>query len=229
MKKIFLIFAIFLSLPARADFVDDLHARFPMTSDAKVSKAFGNFYSVVRGNEVLFINEDLTILINGDVQDLKTNRSLTTTLRDAARPKIKVADLDLKDAIRIGTGSQRIYVFSDPDCPYCKRLEGELGKLVDVEVYVFPFPITALHPDAALVAQDIWCSADRASAWQSYLLKGVKPAKGTCSNPLDRNIALSKKYQIFGTPAIIFEDGKVIPGAVPASTIMAQLATYKAK
>lgn len=204
-----------------------LAQKFPMTADAVVKKAFGDFYSVVRGNEVLFVKEDLAILINGEVMDLQANRSLTGELRNAARAKINVAELDVRDAIKIGSGADVLYVFSDPDCPYCRQVETELGKLQDVTVYVFPFPISGLHPNAAALAESIWCSGDRASAWRAYLIEGKQPAAATCANPIDKNIAAAKRFQLFGTPALVFSDGFVIPGAVPASVITAQIAASK--
>lgn len=231
MRALFIALALTACTQARADFLQDLHAKFPQTKDAVVRKSFGDFYSVVRGNEVIYINADLTILINGDVVDLKANRSLTNTLREANRPKFDPADLRAAemDAIRMGAGSRRIFVFSDPDCTFCRQLQGELGKLQNVAVYILPFPLTGLHPNAASIAENIWCSTDRTAAWNAYLLRGLKPDDKSCNNPLARNAALAAKYRVLGTPAIVFDDGSVVPGAVPASTIEARLASLAKK
>jgi thiol:disulfide interchange protein DsbC len=216
---------------AKADFLQDLHAKFPPTKDAIVKKSFGNFYSVVRGNEILYINEDLTILINGEVIDLKENRSLTNALREANRPRFSASDLRAAepDAIRMGTGGRKVFVFSDPDCPYCQQLQGELGKLRNVSVFMLPLPLAALHPNAPATAQSIWCADDRAAAWNAYVLRGVRPNDRSCDNPLARNAALAAKYRVMGTPALVFEDGSVLPGAVPASTIEARLSALAKK
>jgi thiol:disulfide interchange protein DsbC len=224
MRLLFIVLSLtFCAGQAHADFLQDLHAKYPQTKDAVVKKSFGDFYSVVRGNEVIYINEDLSILINGDVVDLKNNRSLTSTLREANRPRFDMADLREGDAIRFGSGKRRIFVFSDPDCPFCRQLQAEVGKLQNVSVYVVPYPLAGLHPNATATAESIWCAPDRAAAWDAYLLRGVKPDEKSCSNPLERNAALGAKYRILGTPAIVFEDGTVIPGAVPASAIEARL------
>jgi thiol:disulfide interchange protein DsbC len=224
MRALLTALALSCCAQARADFLEDLHARFPQTRDAVVRKSFGNFYSIVRGNEVLYIDEDLRILINGDVVDLRDNRSLTGALREAARPRFDPAQLREADAIRFGSGRRRLFVFSDPDCPFCRQLQGELDKLQDVSVYVLPLPLSALHPNAAAIAEHIWCAPDRAAAWNGYLLRGLKPAGKSCPNPLARNAALAARYRVLGTPAIVFEDGSVIPGAVPAPAIEARLA-----
>lgn len=229
MRAFVLALALAWSSQAHADFLQDLHTKFPETKDAVVKKSFGNFYSVVRGNEIVYINDDLSILINGDVVDLKANRSLTTSLREANRPKFKPGDLREGDAIRLSSGRRRIYVFSDPDCPFCRQLQSELVKLDNVAVYVLPLPLAGLHPNATAIAESIWCAPDQAAAWNGYLLRGTKPAAKSCANPLERNAALASKYQVFGTPAIVFEDGSVIPGAVPVATIEARLAALAKK
>ena len=231
MRALLLSLALACTTQAKADFLQDLHAKYPQTHDAVVKKAFGNFYSIVLGSEVIYINEDLTILINGDVVDLRENRSLTNTLRDANRPRFAPADLRAAkaDAIRLGDGSRKVFVFSDPDCPYCRQLQGELGKLRNVSVFVLPLPLASLHPNAAAIAEGIWCTTDRTVAWNAYLLHGLKPAARKCSNPLERNAALAAKYRILGTPAIVFQDGAIVPGAVSASTIEARLAALATK
>jgi len=252
MKKLIILFiALLASTAARADFLNDLHKRFPQTQGAKVEKAFGNFYSVVQGGEILFVNEDLSILINGEVIDLVKNRSITQDLRESGRPKVPVSELNLKDAIKFGNGPDKIYVFSDPDCPYCRQLEREFDKLQGVTIYIFPFPLVSLHPNAANVSESIWCSSDRAAAWHNYVgrtaetgattaggkpvpqmfrnkkdaISELKPAH--CDNPILRNLAVGEKYQLLGTPAIVLSSGRVIPGYVPAARLQAEIEKAK--
>ncbi|CAE6841756.1 DsbC family protein [Paraburkholderia aspalathi] len=231
------------ALLAHAGFSEDLVKRFPAAQGAKIEKAFPGFWSVVKGSEVFFVRDDMSVLISGNVIDLKTNHSITNDLEEANRPKIDVAQLDTKDAIKFGSGSRRLYVFSDPDCPYCRMLEGSLTKLTDVTVYIFPFPLAQLHPNAPGVAEAIWCQADRVQAWHDYqnmaqLVKAdallpawhdylhahKQPEQPVCDNPIARNLAFGEKWHLNGTPALVFEDGTLIPGAIPAERITAQLA-----
>lgn len=212
---------------ARADFIEDLVRRFPMAQGAKIEKAFPGFYSVVKGGEVIFVRDDLSILINGDVVDLKENKSLTAQIREASKPKLNVAKLNTKDAIKFGSGKNKLYVFSDPDCPYCKQLENDLSRLQDTQVFVFPYPLTTIHPNARVIAESIWCSPNKQAAWKDYLLEDKKPKFATCDNPISRNLVFGEEHQIQGTPALIFEDGTVIPGAIPLARIEAQIAAAK--
>jgi len=229
MRALLLALGLLCTVQAHADFLQDLHAKYPQTRDAVVEKAFGNFYAIVNGNEIVYINEDLSILINGDVVELKTNRSFTSSLRERHRPKFDMAELKEADAIRIGNGTRKLFVFSDPDCPFCRQLQVELNKLQNVSVLILPLPLTELHPGAGAVAESIWCAADRAAAWNGYLLRGISPVPKSCETPLQRNAALATRHRVAGTPALVFEDGSVVPGAISSSTIEARLAALTRK
>lgn len=214
---------------AKADFMGELVAKFPSVKGAKVETAWPGFHSVVRGQEVLFVKDDLSILVNGDVVDLNAGISLTKQLREANKPFVDVTKFDVNDAIHLGTGSSKVFVFSDPDCPFCKQLQHELEGLKNTQVLIFPFPLVSLHPGAAAVAESIWCNQDRTKSWNDYVLKGIQPPSAQCSNPIGRNLALGEQLQIQGTPAIFFEDGSMVPGAIPLARIEAMVAQANAR
>ncbi|PTT93025.1 thiol:disulfide interchange protein [Pelomonas sp. HMWF004] len=205
------------------DFKDRLVKKFPQTADAKIAPAWPGFHSVVRGEEVLYFNEDLTIMVAGDVIDLKRNASMTNEIRQANRPKISLKDLPLGDSIKLTSGTRKLYIFADPDCYYCRKLEKEFPELRDVEIRIFPFPLEGIHPGASKVTESIWCASDRAAAWNAYFALSQKPQDATCPNPIIRNTALAQKLRIMGTPALIFEDGTLIPSAISAAQINAKL------
>jgi thiol:disulfide interchange protein DsbC len=206
-------------------FLETLQRRFPNTQGAIVTRAMPGYWAIVKDDQVVFIDDALTVLVTGDVVDLKTNQSLSAKLLEAQRPKVSVASIPLNNAIQFGAGSRRLVVFSDPDCPHCKRIEHELAQLKDVSIYVLPYPITQLHPEASERARAIWCSDKPAQAWREYLLEGRMPAqfKADCRAPLAENLALGAKWRITGTPTLVFDDGTVMPGAATAARIEAQL------
>jgi thiol:disulfide interchange protein DsbC len=213
--------AIAVIFPANAGVKEDLYERFPSTRGAIVEPAFPGFHSVIRGGEVLFVRDDLSIMINGDVMDLKTQTSLTETIKAAHKPKVDPTALPVADAIAFGSGEKKLFVFSDPDCPYCQQLEKSLAQLEDVKVFIFPYPLVTLHPNAKSISESIWCSKDKAKAWRDYLLLGKKPTGAACPTPIERNLALGDQLKVQGTPALIFEDGTVVPGAISLERIQA--------
>jgi len=168
------------------------------------------------GNEIRYTDPTGSFLIEGEIFDLKAKKNLTEE-RVTQVNRIDFATLPFKDAVvwKNGNGKRRIAVFADPNCGYCKRFEKGLQELKDVTVYTFLIPI--LGGDSPEKSKAIWCSKDSANAWLNWMLKGEQPAKptGTCDDAaIERNLALSRKIHVNGTPAILLEDGNRIPGAV---------------
>lgn len=175
------------------------------------------------GTRILYTDEQAQYLIIGNVLDARTETNLTE-LRMRKLNAIRFEELPLAQAFKIvrGKGTRQLAYFSDPRCPYCKRFDKELTQVDDVTVHVFLIPIIA--PDSAAVSAAVWCSPDRAKAWLDLMLKDVQPtAKGNCETPLDKNIALSRKHRITGTPTLIFADGQRVSGWMPAARLSKML------
>ena len=181
------------------------------------------------GNKIVYIDAAGVHLFNGHLFDVESHHDLTADrLEDIAHVNVK--ELPLADSFSVvhGTGKREIYVFEDPDCPYCRKLEEELPKVNDLTIHVFLFPLTSLHPHAYEHALGIWCSKDRAKAWADKMLKGVDPPPGKCDNPLDRNIALGDKMHVDGTPTLILANGHPHSGTVTAPELEQMLAVAAA-
>ncbi len=184
------------------------------------------------GNQLLY--SDATgehIFINGSLIETKTRTDLT----EARMDKLLAIDFDklpLKDAmvIKQGSGARKLAVFVDPNCGYCKRFERDLVTLKDVTIYTFLLPI--LGPDSNVKSRDIWCAKDAAKAWRAWMIDNVAPPKaaGGCDVAgIERNLELSRKHRITGTPAVFFEDGTRKPGALPPEQVEKLLAAAAKK
>jgi len=197
-----------------------------------VTKApFLGLYEVYMGGDILYTDEKVNYLIVGDVYDAKSAepRNLKEE-RLAKLNAIKFADLPLEQAFKVvkGNGKRQLAYFSDPNCPYCKRVEKEFSSLNDVTLHVFLYPI--LSADSAAKSKAVWCSPDRAKAWNDLMMNGVEPKAGaTCDTPIEKNLALGQKHRITGTPTLIFENGVRLPGAAPAEKINQLLAEASKK
>jgi thiol:disulfide interchange protein DsbC len=221
-----------LALPGEADIRKVISAKYPGADISAVSKTpYGGLYEVVIDGDVIYATADGKYLFVGNVVDTATKRNLTAA-RMAKLQEVKWDSLPFSQAIKIvkGDGSRRLAVFSDPDCPYCKRFENELTKVDNVTIYTFLTPIASLHPGAINVAKQIWCEKDRVTAWHDYMLKAEKPkATASCNNPVDENIALSNQLKVSGTPTLIFENGQRVAGMVPADKLETLLTAAKAR
>ena len=176
-------------------------------------------YEINIGNDVVYTDSAARYLIQGEIVDLKTGINLTEQ-RSNDLNRIRWADLPLNDAVKVvkGKGTRQLAIFVDPNCGFCKKLEKSFQQLDDVTIYNFLIPI--LSADSLTKSQQIWCSSDKASAWTNWMVNGqALSGKTDCATPLDRNLALAKKWGITGTPAIFFADGSRIAGAVPLAQI----------
>ena len=129
-----------------------------------------------------------------------------------------------------GNGARRIAIFSDADCPYCARLETELKNIDNVTIYTFLYPIDQLHPDSARKSRMIWCAPDKVKAWDAFFASGTLPENsGDCDNPITATRELGQKMRVNATPTLVFADGSVIPGALPAQRLEAEITQGEAR
>jgi thiol:disulfide interchange protein DsbC len=197
-------------------------AKFPKAQVQSVTKLpYLGLYEIVVEGEVLYADENFEYLIDGSIISIKTMSNLTEQ-KKRKLSAIPFADLPFEYAFKKvkGNGERKVAVFSDPDCPFCKRVEGDLAKLDNVTIYMFLYPIESLHPNAPDMSKRIWCSADKVKAWDDYLLRGIAPtADGSCQNPVDRIVEFGRKKGINATPTLVFESGARVPGAISAAQI----------
>lgn len=184
-------------------------------------------YEINLGSQVVYTDATGRYVLNGDLLDTQTATNLTQE-RLAEINRIKWSDLPLDRAVKWvkGNGARKIAVFSDPNCPYCHKLEQMLTQVDNITVYTFLFPI--LSEDSNTKSKQIWCSADRAKAWRDWMTTKTAPGgAGTCDTPLEANLKLGQSLNVTGTPAIIFPDGSRAPGLIDAATLERKFASLK--
>lgn len=202
-----------------ADIKDSLQKNYPQLGKiTQVNKApIDGLYEVVTEEHLFYTDEKAQYLIDGSVYELKTMRNLT----DERERKLFAVDfnslpLDLAMKQVKGNGKRKLVVFTDPNCGFCKKLEGELPKVDNVTIYRLLFPI---FPGSAEKARDVWCSKDRNKAWEDLMLRGTNPPAGNCDTPFAKIHALGQKLKVTGTPTLIFSDGSMAPGYLPAAQL----------
>jgi len=230
-KRLPILFGLMLSMAAQADDgAENLEKRlkdlYPATRIERVQTSeIPVLYEVTMGKNSAYTDATGRYFIFGHLYDMKTQRDLTAERMEKLQ-RIDFSRLPLGDAIKTvrGKGERVLAVFSDPDCPYCKRLEAELDKLDNVTLYIFPYPLEGLHPEAVDKAVAVWCAPDRTRAWADLMKTGKVPANRNCENPIQRNIQLAQRLGINGTPTMVFADGRMLPGAATSDRIEQWLA-----
>lgn len=208
-----------------------IQANFPGEKIESLKKtSYLGLYEVVVGGELFYTDEKASYLFFGHVVDPKTKQSLTTErlqhIKDTRR--ISIDSLPLEFAIKAvkGNGKRKLVVFSDPNCPYCKRLEQELANVNDVTVYTLLYPVLN---GSIPTATSIWCSPDRLKAWEDFMLKDIAPTGKDCETPIGKLLQAGQKNGISGTPTLIFADGSLAPGLMAAEAIEKKLGGSSAK
>ena len=227
-KLVSLALATIFSLPALADEASvkkAVEAKLggPVASVTK-TPYLGLYEVYANGREVIYTDEKVSVLLVGSLIDGKTMKNVTAE-RMQKLSAIKFSDLPLALAVKQvrGDGKRVFATFEDPNCGYCKRLAKETAKLDNVTIYTFLYPI--LSPDSLEKSNQIWCSADRAKAWNEWMLDGDAPGgKGDCdTTAVKKSIEVGRKLAITGTPTIFFADGERITGVVPQAKIEQKL------
>lgn len=196
--------------------------QFPKAEISSIKKTpYSGLYEVYLDGQLLYADAAAKYLFTGDVIDLKNRRNLTQARLNQLQA-VSWNTLPLNNALKTvkGTGARKLVVFSDVDCPYCRKFEAELTKVDNITVYTFLYPIEGLHPKAVQTSKQIWCAPDRNKAWDEYITGGTVPNNdGKCANPIDETIALGLKLKVSGTPTLIFANGQRVPGMVPAAQL----------
>ena len=120
-----------------------------------------------------------------------------------------------------GKGERKIAIFTDPNCGFCKRLEKELKQIDNVTIYQFLYPV---FPGSDEKVRAVWCSKDRLKAWEDLMDNDIVPPAGNCDTPTAKIMALGRKLKVNGTPALVFGDGTINPGYLPAAELENALA-----
>ena len=142
-------------------------------------------------------------------------------------PKPKKLDrskIPLTGSVLMGDekAKNKIIVFDDPDCPYCRKLHKDIKEIIakrkDIAFYIKLFPL-AMHPEAYKKSQSVLCEKSMELLDAAFEGKEVPPAKCKTSE-VDDNIELAKSLGISGTPGIILPNGTLIAGYVKADKLI---------
>ena len=196
-------------------------SRIPDVAVESVGKTpMPGLYEIVAGGQIFYVDEKVNFVIRGVLFDARTpamrNVTQARNAELAAQILVKSTDNAIK-RVR-GNGRRVIYTFEDPNCGYCKQQQKELLKLTDVTIYTFLWPI--LSPDSIEKSRAVWCSKDRAKAWEDLMLRGVAPQNGAkCDTPLEKNMEMARRFGANGTPAVFIADGRMLGGYVTADKI----------
>lgn len=193
--------------------------------NVKMSPIKGLWELTIESNNrkgIVYVDFTKKHFLSGSIINIAERKNLTQERFEEIN-RVDVSQIPLNDAIVAGNknAKHKVIVFTNPDCPYCKDLHGEIKKVIaerkDIAFYNKLFAFKAGSPSYEK-SKAIVCEKSLELLENAYEKKTIpKPKCETTA--IDDNIKLAEKLGITGTPTMIMPDGRVITGKRDAKTI----------
>ena len=193
---------------------DNLLKSFPNLRVDSVSESpVKGLFEVVAGNQVFYFSPE-GYLMFGELWS-KDGKNLTAEMRNKVLAE-KVKNIPLDKALKIGSGPRQVIEFTDPDCPFCRKVDEFLSKRTDITRYVFFYPLRKIHPDAEKKARYILSHKEKENAFHEVFSGSMDgkpvPEDENKGGQLEEMEKVAQSIGVQGTPAI-WIDGVPVNGA----------------
>jgi len=183
---------------------------------------FANLYEVALGPNVIYMSGDGRYVFRGDLMDMQERLNISEQVRSSARMEI-FANLTSKEYIEFSPDQPEhvIYVFTDVDCSYCRRLHRDVPVLNEhgIGVRYLAYPRGGVGSRSFETMQAVWCASDRKQALTDAK-NGVQFTSQKCKNPVADEYQLGQKLGVRGTPGIYTETGDELSGYAPPDELI---------
>ncbi len=191
----------------------------------------GLYEVLLDGAETAFVSADGSYLVSGDLFQVAPGKGLTnlTEQKRAAKHRdalARVPDDQMITFAAKGKEKVALYVFTDVDCGYCRRMHQEVPQLnaAGVTVHYLAFPRAGASGDTARKMNAVWCAADPKKAMTDSKRGMALPAAAAlCQSPVAAQYKLGVALGVRGTPAVFTAAGEQVGGYVPAAELLPQV------
>lgn len=181
----------------------------------------------VNTGELIFTSASGNHFMLGNLFEIQGNRFVNLSEQRKKGQRAETLKVLNKDDMVIfspkGEVKATVYAFTDVDCGYCRKMHSEMAEYNDlgIEMRYLAFPRAGVGSKTYRDMVSVWCADDRQQA-MTLSKAGRTIGARECDNPVAAQYALGQDFGVTGTPALVFEDGSLMPGYVPA----AKLASY---
>lgn len=193
-------------------------------SEVRESEAPGLYEVESNSGDTIYTTKDGGYLLTGDLLQITDTGIANVSERDrAAQRKKQMTAFGREGVISFpadGEEKAEIAVFTDIDCPYCRKMHDEVPELnrYGITVHYYGFPRSGPNTPSFNKYVSVWCSDDQLSAMNDAKA-GKRIAEVSCENPVRAQYNLGGQVGVTGTPAIVLEDGNMVRGYVPAKQL----------
>lgn len=193
-------------------------------TEVRESEAEGLYEVLSNNGETIFTTADGQYLLTGDLlkitDDGIANVSEQGRVLERAQAMEAFAGEGVISFKAKGEEKAEVAVFTDIDCPYCRKLHDEVPELneMGVTVHYYGFPRSGPNTPSFTKYVSVWCSDNQQQAMNAAK-QGRAVEQQNCENPVEKQFRLGNRIGVTGTPAIVLEDGNVVRGYVPAEKL----------
>ena len=231
MKNLFLVFAfITFDIFAEKDDMQDLTNKINLilpdgikVQDISFSDE-RNLYVINVGDiQPIYMLPDGEHVILGDIFNISEGEAQSTTEKDKdifRKNKLITSNLETIDFLA-KKEKYSLTVFTDVDCGFCRKFHNEIDqyKNLGISIKYLAFPRAGIDSESYTKMVSAWCS-DQADLSITLLKDNKSIPSNSCENSVAEQFELGRTLGITGTPALITQSGKLLPGYVPAQELL---------
>ena len=178
-------------------------------------------YQVIMPPRFFYASLDGRFIVDGDLIDMTTQQNISQGPRNKSlSAAINAMGEDSMISFGKDTLKHTVTVFTDIDCTYCRKLHNEVKQYNEqgIRIRYLAYPRAGIGSGSFKKAEAVWCSKDRAKA-MTQSKNGANVKSDKCKNPVAKHYTLGQMIGIRGTPALVLEDGTIVPGYIPAARL----------
>ncbi len=228
-----ILLAALMAAPAMADDAELATVRAKMDSmfdeiapENITSSPVEGWYTVQKGSIVAYVSGDGRYLLQGDLIDLDSQTNLSERTRTDARRAVMAAVTD-DEVITFSPPEVKysVTVFTDVTCTYCRKLHQEIDEYLDqgIEIRYLLYPRNGPASSSWSRSEAVWCARDRNTALTAAKSDQGFPTNKCDASKINDHYILGQKIGLSGTPALVFDDGTMVSGYLPAATLASRL------
>ncbi len=183
--------------------------------------------TVLTESGVLYVSDDGKHVIQGPMYDVGGSQPVNVTNQllgkrlDALQGQMIVYQAPQQKHV--------ITVFTDITCGYCHKMHEQMKdyNALGITVRYLAFPRQGLNSQAEKDMASVWCSANPNAAFDKAMNGDPVPA-AVCKTDISKHYQLGVQYGIQGTPAVLLENGAMVPGYQSPKEMAAMLEQQQA-
>lgn len=175
--------------------------------------------------DIVYTSADGRYLFQGRLIDLDTRADLTEQAKSVQRLALMDSiDESKQIAFEPENPDYELIVFTDIDCGYCRKLHSQIAEYNEqgIGIRYMSFPRAGIGSNSYNKYVSVWCADDQRDAL-TLAKQGTDPEPLQCENPVAEQYQLGVALGVTGTPALLMNDGQLIPGYVPPDKLKQRL------